>query len=264
MHLPIPSSLHGKTIWLTGASAGIGEALAIELSRRGAILALTARRMTLLATLEKRIVGEGGKVRVFPGDVTDRDAMEEVVRKIQDGIGPIDILVANAGTHLFTRPSEFNSQEYLDLMDLNFGGVLRCIHAVMPSMQARRRGYIVGVASLAGYRALPRAAAYGASKAALIHFLESIRFHLVRDGIDVTVVNPGFVRTPLTEKNDFAMPFLLEAREAARLICDGMERRKKEIAFPAFFSGLLKIMRILPFPIYERIAHGVWRRQGFK
>ena len=114
------------------------------------------------------------------------------------------------------------------------------------------------MASLAGYRGLPRAGAYGASKAAAIHFLESIRFHLKTKGITISIVNPGFVKTPLTDKNDFRMPFLIDSDKAAKIICNGIERGKREIAFPWPFKWVLKIARILPDPIYERIVDRCW------
>ena len=247
------NSLKGQRVWLTGASMGIGHAVAIELASRGAILGLTARTAEPLEALRKQIDTRGGQAWIFPGDVTDAEQMKAIAAEFRAQAGPIDILIANAGTHVFTKPEAFDSKEYLSLMNLNFGGMLHCIEAVLPLMYERKSGHIVGVASLSGYRGLPRAAAYGASKAAAINFLEGLRFHLVRKGIDVTVVNPGFVRTPLTDKNDFHMPFLVEPDRAARIICDGIARRKLEIAFPIPFSWAIKMMRIIPLPIYNAI-----------
>ena len=138
-------------------------------------------------------------------------------------------------------------------MRLNYFGVLYGMEAVLPGMLARGRGHIAGMASLAGYRAVPTAAAYGASKAALIHALESLRFDLDPKGIRVTVINPGFVRTPLTERNRFRMPFLMDVERAAAIIVSGLERDRKEIHFPRVFSTILKLARVLPFPVYERL-----------
>jgi len=251
-------SFSNSCVWLTGASSGIGEALAVELARRGAKVAITARRAEVLESQRQSIAQTGGTVKCFPGDVQDLDAMKRMVSEIESVFGPIDVAIPNAGTHVFTVPEEFNSQEYLDLMNLNFGGMLHCIEAVLPSMLRRGAGAIAPVASLAGYRGLPRAAAYGASKAAMIHFCESIRFHLVRRGITISIVNPGFVKTPLTDKNDFRMPFLVDATTAARTICDGIERGKREIAFPFPFNWVLKFARVLPAPLYESLVNRCW------
>jgi short-subunit dehydrogenase len=250
--------LNGKCVWLTGASSGIGEALALELAGRGAKLAITARRAEVLEQLVAQIRIKGGEAWSFPGDVLNLDQMKQVVAAIESSIAPIDLAIPNAGTHLFTVPESFNSAEYLSIMQLNYGGMLHCIEAVLPGMLARKRGYLAPVASLAGYRGLPRAAAYGASKSAMIHFLESIRFHLKSKGITISIVNPGFVRTPLTDKNDFHMPFIVDADRAACIICRGIERGKREIAFPFPFTWILKLARILPDAIYERIVDRLW------
>jgi short-subunit dehydrogenase len=250
--------IQGSCVWLTGASSGIGEALAYELARRGALVALTARRGEVLDKIVQCIRSAGGKAWSFPGDVTNLEQMKELVNEIERTVAPVTIAIPNAGTHVFTKPEEFNSNEYLELMQLNFGGMLYCIEAVLPRMLQRGQGQIAPVASLAGYRGLPRAAAYGASKSAMIHFLESIRFHLKTKGLVISIVNPGFVKTPLTDKNDFYMPFLVDSERAARIICDGVEKNKREIAFPKLFSWILKVGRVLPDPIYERIVDRLW------
>lgn len=251
-------NLQGKCVWLTGASSGIGEALAYELARRGARVAMTARRGDVLEKMAVEIRAQGGQAWSFPGDVTNLEEMKGIVAGIEQAVGPIDLAIPNAGTHTFTVPEQFNSAEYLSIMQLNFGGMLFCIEAVLPRMLERGQGYLAPVASLAGYRGLPRAAAYGASKSAAIHFLESIRFHLKRRNIMVSIVNPGFVKTPLTDLNDFRMPFLVDAPRAAKIICRGIERGKREIAFPWPFTWVLKIARILPDPIYEALVKRCW------
>jgi len=251
-------SIKDSCVWVTGASSGIGEALTIELARRGARVAITARRADVLESLRSSLGEYAGQVACFPGDVRNLDEMKRIVAAVEAHFGPIDIAIPNAGTHIFSVPEEFNSKEYLDLMELNFGGMLHCIEAVLPGMLGRGRGAIAPVASLAGYRGLPRAAAYGASKSAMIHFIESIRFHLVRKGITISIVNPGFVKTPLTDKNDFRMPFLVDATQAARIICNGIERGKREIAFPFPFNWVLKVARILPAPLYEALVNRCW------
>ncbi|MDY7108835.1 MAG: SDR family NAD(P)-dependent oxidoreductase [Planctomycetota bacterium] len=256
--------LAGKHVWLTGASMGIGRALALELAERGAVSILTARNEEALDEVRREVEACGGRVLVKPGDVTDLGRMKAIAAEAEDELGGIDVLIANAGTHLFTKHAAFDTAEYLGLMDINYGGTLRCIEAVLPGMLRREAGCLVGMASLAGFRGLPRAAAYSASKGALINFLQSIRFHLLEHNVQVTIVNPGFVRTPLTDKNDFHMPFLMDADRAARIICSGIERGKKDIAFPIPFSWTIRFMRIIPYPIYEWIMTRVWRRMKNK
>lgn len=246
----------GKRVWLTGATSGIGRALAYRLHELGAEVIVTARRETLLRDLQTEL--DQDRCHVFAGDVTDLDSMKRIAAEITATIGSIDIAIPNAGTHVFTVPEKFDSQEYLGLMNINFGGMLHCIEAVLPEMMKEGRGIIAPIASLAGYRGLPRAGAYGASKAAMIHFLESIRFHLQPLGIGIVIVNPGFVKTPLTDKNDFRMPFLVSAEYAAREICKGIMRGKREVAFPYLFSRILKLCRMLPAPLYERIINKCW------
>lgn len=245
-----------KRIWLTGASSGIGEALVWRLHALGAELIVTARRAEVLQRLVATLGGD--RVHAFAGDVTDPLAMKDIVNKVERTLGPIDIAIPNAGSHIFTVPEQFNSAEYLGLMQLNFGGMLHCIEAVLPGMLERGRGVIAPVASLAGYRGLPRAGAYGASKAAMIHFLESIRFHLEPKGLKIIIINPGFVKTPLTDKNDFRMPFLVSAEESAIYISKGIMKGRREVAFPYLFSRLLKVGRMLPAPVYERIVNLCW------
>lgn len=258
------TSLHGKRIWLTGASMGIGRALAIELVDRGAVTVLTSRDEDALNLVRREVEECGGKALVKPGDVTDLDRMKAIVSEIEAELGGIDVLIANAGTHLFTNHDAFDTSEYLGLMNINYGGTLRCMEAVLPGMLDRESGQIVGIASLAGLRGVPKAAAYSASKGAIINFLQSIRFHLKEHNVGVTIVNPGFVRTPLTDKNDFHMPFLIEAEKAARIICSGVARGRNEISFPIPFSWTIRFLRIIPYPIYDWIMTRVWERMKNK
>ncbi len=252
-------SLNQKIVWITGASSGIGESLVFELAKRGARVMLTARRQTELERICDEVKAQQGEAHAFAGDVRNLDQMRKIATQIEDSIGPIDIVVSNAGSHLFTLPEKFDSNEYIQLMDLNYGGMLRVAEATVPSMIARKCGRFVGVASLAGYCGLPRAAAYGASKAAQIHFLESIRYHLEEYGVGVTIVNPGFVRTPLTDKNDFYMPFLVDSTFAATTICDAIEKGRDEISFPIPFNWFVKIVSMSPPPIRRWIARALWK-----
>lgn len=253
-------NLSGQTIWITGASSGIGHALALELARRGASLALTARRREQLEGLAREITASGAKAIVVPGDVTNLEQMKACRQVIAKEFPKVDMLIANAGTNIESNPENFSTKDYMTLMGINYGGMLNSIEAILPSMLQQSSGTIVGVASLAGLRGLPTAAGYGASKAAIINFLESIRFHLRHRGIGVVIINPGFVKTPLTDKNKFPMPFLLSAEQSANYICDGLERDKKKITYPWLFSTFLEVARILPYPIYEFLAERAWRK----
>jgi short-subunit dehydrogenase len=247
-----------KVVWLTGASSGIGEALAYELAKRGARVALTARRADELERIRAVIAASGGSAECFAGDVLDLAGMKSIVERIEQQLGAIDVAIPNAGTHIFSVPESFNSAEYMSIMNLNYGGTLHCVEAVLPRMLERKAGVIAPVASLAGYRGLPRAAAYGASKAAMINFFESVRFHVAPKGVWIAIVNPGFVKTPLTDKNDFKMPFLVDSPRAAQIILDGLERGKREIAFPFPFHWILKLAKMLPAPVYESIVNRCW------
>jgi NADP-dependent 3-hydroxy acid dehydrogenase YdfG len=246
-------NLGGARVWVTGASSGIGAALVPPLTARGARVAVSARRGDLLETLAAGWRSAGADVLVAPLDVRDRHAVIAAVRRIETRWGGIDLAILNAGTHQAPAGPGFEAAQFVDVMTLNYFGVLYGIEAVLPGMLARGRGHIAGMASLAGYRAVPTAAAYGASKAALIHALESLRFDVEPNGVRVTVINPGFVRTPLTDRNRFRMPFLMDVERAAAIIVSGLERDRKEIHFPRVFSTMLKVARVLPFPVYERL-----------
>jgi short-subunit dehydrogenase len=247
----------GARVWITGASSGIGEALIAPLVARGARIAISARRAGALDALAERWRAEGADVRAFPLDVTDRAAVRAVVASIEEAFGGIDVAVLNAGSHLPGSGHRFDAAQYEDIMTLNFLGVVSCIDAVLPGMLARGRGYIAGMASVAGYRALPTAGAYGASKAALIYMLDAIRFDLEPRGIRVSVVNPGFVKTPLTDRNTFRMPMLMPVEKAAEALARGLEQERREIHFPARFTWILKLLRILPYPLYQWIIYRV-------
>jgi NADP-dependent 3-hydroxy acid dehydrogenase YdfG len=246
--------LNGARVWVTGASSGIGAALVPALLARGARVAISARRSDLLESLATEWRRAGGEVIVAPVDVTDREAVIETVARIDQAWGGVDLAVLNAGTHKPPSGRGFDTSQFVDMMTLNYFGVLYGIEAVLPGMLRHGRGHIAATASLSGYRGLPTAAAYGASKAAVIHALESMRFDLEPRGIAVTVINPGFIRTPLTDRNRFHMPFLMDVERAAAVIVAGIARDRKEIHFPRVFSTMLKIARILPFPLYERIV----------
>jgi NADP-dependent 3-hydroxy acid dehydrogenase YdfG len=243
----------GTRVWLTGASSGIGEALVAPLAERGARVAISARREDRLEAIASAARRRGGEVHVYPLDVTDRAAVAATVASIERDLGGIDLALLNAGGHAPATAVRFDGQQCVETMTVNYFGVVYGIEAVLPGMLARKSGYLAAVASVSGYRPLPAAGAYGASKAAVIHLLNSIRFDLEPYGIRVTVINPGFVKTPLTDRNRFPMPFLMPVEQAAMCIVHGLERERKEIHFPKAMTWTLKTLRVLPYPLYEWI-----------
>lgn len=240
-------SATGKLAWITGASTGIGRALALRLARDGWRVAASARGAEMLASLAAE---GGGAVRAFPLDVTDAAAAARVAAEIERELGPVDLAVVNAGTHAPTPADAFDAAVVRRLVEVNLLGAANTLAAAMPEMIRRRGGQIAVVASVAGYRGLPRAAAYSASKAGLIALAEALKFDLDRHGVKIQVINPGFVRTPLTDKNDFAMPFLMEVDDAVDRIMRGLAGNAFEIAFPRRFVWILRLLGLLPDRLY--------------
>ena len=245
-----------KVVWLVGGSAGIGRSLAFDLLEQGAIVCVSARSLDGLQSLATE--AKTDRLHTYSMDVTNPEAVQSAAWAISAEVGAIDMLICNAGIYEPVAGPDFCGADALRVLDVNLGGVVRCVDAVLPGMIKRKQGTIVGVASVVGYRGLPKAASYGASKAGMINLLESLRFDLEHLGIQVSIVNPGFVKTRLTDKNDFPMPFRIEAAEAAKRIVAGLKSGKKEIHFPKRFSMFLKFLRVLPYPVYEFLV----RRQA--
>lgn len=246
--------LAGRTLWLTGASSGIGAAVAREAVARGAEVYGTARGRQALEELAADLDG----FQAVPGDVTDEPAMRAIAEQVRQERGAIDIALFSAGVWKPVRLHDFSPEAFRASLDVNVMGTVHGIAAVLPAMRQRGRGVIAGVASVAGYRGLPNAAAYGATKAALINLLESLRIDAAKDGLKVVTVNPGFVDTPMTEVNRFPMPFLIDQARAARIICDGLERGRNEIVFPLPMAVATKAMRLLPVSVHAAL----FRRAG--
>lgn len=245
-------------VWIVGASYGIGAALALRLARDGRRVIASARSTDKLALVAAQ--AEAGRVVPWPLDVTDRAAVRAAVPAIEAAHGPLAIAVLNAGTHQPVSAAEFTAEGLRRIVELNLFGVANALEAIMPAMISRGSGRIAVVASVAGYRGLPTAAYYGASKAAVINMVESLKFDLDRAGVTLQLVDPGFVETPLTAKNEFAMPFLISAEEAAERIARGLRGRSFEIAFPRRFVALMKLLRLLPYALYfPLVARGTRR-----
>jgi len=234
-------------VWITGASTGIGRALAERLAREAHQVAISARDASALDEVAR---GMPDRLHGFPVDVTNLDAVKATAAAIATKLGPIDTAVLNAGTHRPMSLERFSSAALRDLIDINIMGVAHGIEALLPAMLARRAGRIAVVSSVAGWRGLPTSAAYGATKAALHNLVESLKFDGDRAGIRFQIVNPGFVKTPLTDKNPFPMPFLVSPEEAALRIARGLESDSFEITFPRRFTWQLKLMRLLPYRLY--------------
>lgn len=236
--------------WCTGAGKGIGRAAACNLARRGWRVAASARTTADLDRLVAEAGGDTGPIRAFPLDVTDAAAVEAGVDAIEKACGPIRLALLNAGTHQPTPARDFDAGAVRMLMETNYFGVVNALAVLLPRLIARRSGHVAVVASVAGYRGLPSAAGYGASKAALINLCEALKPELDGCGVRLSLINPGFVRTPLTDRNPFPMPFLMEADDAADRLVSGLESGRFETTFPRRFTWGLKLLRCLPYALY--------------
>jgi NAD(P)-dependent dehydrogenase (short-subunit alcohol dehydrogenase family) len=236
--------------WITGASSGIGRDVALELARRGWTVAASARRLPALEALTAAAAGLAGRIVAYAVDVTDRDGMANTVNAIETVHGPIALCLLNAGVAPYTRAGALDVEAFRQVVEINIMGVVHGLAPVLERMGQRGRGQVAVTASVAGYGGLPKAAAYGSSKAAMIHMCEALKFDCDQLGITMQVVNPGFVDTPLTKKNDFPMPFMISQDVAARRVVDGFERSGFEITFPRRLAWLMKAINLLPYPAY--------------
>jgi short-subunit dehydrogenase len=238
-------SWQGRRVWLIGASYGLGAALARELINQGARVALSARTRDLLDA-----IAESTDAVVAPLDVTDVETVAQAAGVVQDALGQIDLVMVVAGTYEQMQADTFDLSRARRLFDVNVNGVLNCLDAVLPILLKQSHGGIAIVASVAGYRGLPKALIYGATKAALINLSESLYLDLGPRGIDVYLINPGFVDTPLTQRNDFSMPALMRADDAARQTLAGIAAGNFEIHYPKRFTRWMRLLRAIPYPAY--------------
>jgi short-subunit dehydrogenase len=243
-----------KVVFLTGASSGIGRALAVELGRRGARLGLMARRADELFRTAEEAGRAGGEALAVPGDVRDPEQVRQAVERVRERWGRVDVLIANAGMSTTTAGTSLKAAEASDVITINVIGVVNCVAAVLPEMLERGSGHLVAVSSLAAYRGMPKSGAYSASKAAVSTLFESLRVDLRRSNVAVTVIHPGFVRTPMTAGRQKRLPFLLEVDDAARRIVRAVERRARTYAFPWQLAGIVRLIRHLPGSVYDRLA----------
>lgn len=236
----------GKRYWLIGASEGLGREVAFALSRAGAEVIVSARNAERLDELVAALPGKGSAV---PLDVADRAAVEAAAAQI----GRLDGMVYLAGVYWPMKATEWKQAEAEQMADINFMGGLRAVGAVLPAMLAQGSGHIVLTGSLSGFRGLPGGIGYGASKAGLMHLAESLQADLRHTPVQVQLINPGFIRTRLTEKNDFAMPFIMEPEAAAREFFEHMNDDAFKKSFPFGFSLLFRISQFMPDWLYYRL-----------
>jgi NADP-dependent 3-hydroxy acid dehydrogenase YdfG len=245
MNIPGPAD---GIAWVTGASSGIGREVAAQLAQAGWTVAVTARRRDALDRLADSYPGQ---IIVAPLDITDAAAVLACVATIEAASGrQVVRAVLNAGTYLRDTAVDFDAKRFKAQLDVNLLGTANCLAALLPRLLAAGRGQIGVVASLAGLSGLPGAVTYSATKAGLLAMCQSLKFDLDKAGVGISVILPGFVKTPLTEKNEFPMPFLMEVKPAAQAIRAGLDAGRFLIAFPGRLAWPLRFLRILPAPVY--------------
>ena len=249
-----------KVVMITGASSGIGRALAVALAKRGARLGLVARRKEVLDEVVGEIEALGAKALALPASVQEAAAVQAAADRLRAEFGQVDMLIANAGIGGSGDPAELKASDYAEVIEVNAIGAANCVAAVVPDMVAHGGGHLVAISSLAAYRGLPKSAAYCASKAAISAFFESLRLDLRRRKIDVTIIHPGFIKTPLTEGRQADMPWLLELDEAVEKILWAIENRRKSYAFPWQLASLCRLGMIMPSSVYDLIS----KRNSFR
>lgn len=242
-----------ETCWIIGASHGIGEALAKNYYAQGFNLAISARSLEKLKQIKEQFLlstKEPNEIFVNKVDVVDVDSLIKARDKIVKNFGHIDLVIFCSALYQPTSALDFNLTTAKQTIDVNFNGFLNLLHVITPQMLKQKGGQIAVIASVAGYCGLPQSFAYGASKAALINLCEGIYPEMQKQGIAISVINPGFVKTRLTSKNSFKMPFIISPESAADVIVKGLEKKKFEIHFPKKFTFFLKVLRLLPYRIF--------------
>ena len=240
--------------WITGGSSGIGLELALELARRGYKVAISSRKFDVFDEAAGKKPGIASSISKFPCDVSKADEMAKTIEAIEQSIGPIALAVFNAGNYIPQHGMELEISAFEKTFDVNFLGAVNGIVPLIERMKQRGRGHIAVTGSITSYGGLPMAAAYGASKAALNSMAQSLKFDLDRKNIRIQMCNPGFVESELTKKNDFAMPGLMKTADAAKRYADGLEKGGFEIRFPRRLAWPLRIVGMLPSPLFFRIV----------
>jgi short-subunit dehydrogenase len=235
-----------KKIWITGASSGIGKSLAEKFASEGWKVAVSARRKEILDKM-----ADNENISSYPLDVTNQEQISDVFLKIINDFGSLDLCVFSSGTYDPKLEQEINIKQNKFVMETNFFGVLYCIKSVEKYFKDKKDGHISIVSSIAAYRGLPNSSGYGPSKAALTNLTESLYFDFKKHNVRISLVSPGFIKTPLTDKNEFPMPFIKSPEFAAEKMFDGLTKSKAfEIHFPKALTLFLKFLRVLPYKIY--------------
>tara|TARA_R110002126_G_scaffold9595_6_gene43200 strand:+ start:1384 stop:2172 length:789 start_codon:yes stop_codon:yes gene_type:complete len=238
--------------WVTGASSGIGYAIALKLCAEGYTVVATARSGEKLEQLANDVTSANlsGKVIPRPGDVTDSTQMANIVTDIADNLGGLALAILNAGVYIPVNADNLQISDFEKTFAVNLTGVVNGLVPVVDAMKNQAKGQIALVSSVTGYGGLPTSAAYGATKAAVINMAESLKFDLDDMNIRIQIINPGFVRTAATDQNEFEMPSIVSAEEAAGRIAQGLKRNHFEITFPKRFTYVLKFINLMPYRIY--------------
>jgi short-subunit dehydrogenase len=244
----------GEVAVVTGASSGLGAEMARQLGRLGLRVGLTARRGDELERVAESIRAEGGTAAVAVADASEPDATRSAIRSLADRLGPVDLLIANAGVGISTPAAGFSAEAFERMVRVNLLGAAFAIEAALPSMIERRSGHVVGVSSLAAFRGLPGSAGYSATKAGLSALLEGLRPELKRLGVAVTTVHPGYVRTPMTAAPSTFQPLIMDVEPAVRIILKGIAARRSRVDFPRRMAAFLRLVQILPDGIYDRFS----------
>jgi len=240
-----------KVIWITGASSGIGKALAIKFAENGWIVAASARRENLL----KELQNINQNIYPYPLDVTDIEKCKLTAKSIIDNLNGIDICVFGTGMHDPKSEKQFNLNKIREIMEVNYFGTMNSINSIYDYFSEKKNGQISIISSVAGYRGLPAAGAYCASKAALTSFTESLYFEMKMKNVRVSLISPGFIKTPMTDQNDFPMPMIKSPEFAANEIYKGLTEKKGfEIHFPKAFTFIMKFLQILPNGLYFKLV----------
>ena len=236
-----------KCIWITGASTGIGKDLALKLASEGFTVAASARSLINLKKLKDESKILKGSIEIYPLDISIRNNVASIFEKIQKDLGNVGTVILNAAINEPINAKNFSSQKLDKLMQVNYTGTINCLDPVIKKFISNKSGKIALVASLAGYIGFPYSSGYCPTKSALISLCESLRSDLEQYNVIIQVINPGFVKTPMTDKNDFHMPFLISSNKSTEYIYNGLLSNRFEIFYPKIFGYILKILRLLPY-----------------
>ena len=250
--------MNKKVVWITGASSGIGKSLALKFAKEGWNVAISARRENLLNEISE----SNENIKYFPLDVTDKIKCKDVFNKVKNEFGNVDICFFSTGTWSPKKEKDIDVEQIENVFKVNFFGTLNCIKAVEEYFKNKKGGTITIVSSIAGYRGLPNTTGYGPSKSALISLAESLYFDFEKHNVRVCLVSPGFIKTPMTDKNDFKMPFLKTPEFSADKIYDGLINKKNfEIHFPKELTLTLKLLKLLPSKVYFNLVKKLTKYQ---